>query len=224
MPSHMRLLSEVESKALLQSAGVPVIPTELACTPAEARSLAERLGCPAAIKIVSPDVTHKSDVGGVRLHLETPAAVESAAAAMLQSVQQQQPAARLTGVAVQPMAPAGGVEVIVGVKQDPQFGPVIMFGLGGILVEVFDDVVFRLVPISARDARQMFGEIRGARVLHGVRGQPAVDLAKLEALLLGVSAMVAQRPDIVELDLNPVLAFASHAVAVDARILLREGA
>jgi succinyl-CoA synthetase beta subunit len=220
----MRLLSEVESKALLQSAGVPVIPTELACTPAEARSLAERLGCPAAIKIVSPDVTHKSDVGGVRLHLETPAAVESAAAAMLQSVQQQQPAARLTGVAVQPMAPAGGVEVIVGVKQDPQFGPVIMFGLGGILVEVFDDVVFRLVPISARDARQMFGEIRGARVLHGVRGQPAVDLAKLEALLLGVSAMVAQRPDIVELDLNPVLAFASHAVAVDARILLREGA
>jgi len=224
MPSHMRLLSEVESKALLQSAGVPVIPTELACTPAEARSLAERLGCPAAIKIVSPDVTHKSDVGGVRLHLETPAAVESAAAAMLQSLQQQQPAARLTGVAVQPMAPAGGVEVIVGVKQDPQFGPVIMFGLGGILVEVFDDVVFRLVPISARDARQMFGEIRGARVLHGVRGQPAVDLAKLEALLLGVSAMVAQRPDIVELDLNPVLAFASHAVAVDARILLREGA
>jgi len=125
---------------------------------------------------------------------------------------------------VQPMAPAGGVEVIVGVKQDPQFGPVIMFGLGGTLVEVFDDVVFRLVPISARDARQMFGEIRGARVLHGVRGQPAVDLAKLEALLLGVSAMVAQRPDIVELDLNPVLAFASHAVAVDARILLREGA
>ena len=224
MPSHMRLLSEVESKALLQSAGVPVIPTELACTPAEARSLAERLGCPAAIKIVSPDVTHKSDVGGVRLHLETPAAVESAAAAMLQSLQQQQPAARLTGVAVQPMAPAGGVEVIVGVKQDPQFGPVIMCGLGGILVEVFDDVVFRLVPISARDARQMFGEIRGARVLHGVRGQPAVDLAKLEALLLGVSAMVAQRPDIVELDLNPVLAFASHAVAVDARILLREGA
>ena len=224
MPSHMRLLSEVESKALLQSAGVPVIPTELACTPAEARSLAERLGCPAAIKIVSPDVTHKSDVGGVRLHLETPAAVESAAAAMLQSLQQQQPAARLTGVAVQPMAPAGGVEVIVGVKQDPQFGPVIMFGLGGILVEVFDDVVFRLVPISARDARQMFGEIRGARVLHGVRGQPAVDLAKLEGLLLAVSTLVAQRPGIIELDLNPVLASASHAIAVDARILLREDA
>jgi succinyl-CoA synthetase beta subunit len=224
MPNQGQLLNEVESKALLQDAGVPVIPTELACTPAEARLLAERLGCPVAIKIVSPDITHKSDVGGVRLHLDTPAAVEAAAAAMLQSVQQTQPAARLTGLAVQPMAPAAGVEVIVGVKQDPQFGPLIMFGLGGTLVEVFDDVVFRLLPLTARDARQMLGEIRGARVLHGVRGQPAVDLAKLEELLLAVSTLVAQRPDIVELDLNPVLASASHAVALDARILLREEA
>ncbi|MFN8624501.1 MAG: acetate--CoA ligase family protein [Candidatus Binatia bacterium] len=224
MPSPTRLLNEVESKALLHSAGVPVIPTELARTPAEARSLAARLGCPAAIKIVSPDIAHKSEVGGVRLHLDTPAAVETAAAAMLRSVQQSQPAARLTGVAVQPMAPAGGVEVIVGVKRDPQFGPVIMFGLGGVLVEAFDDVVCRLVPIGVRDARQMLGEIRGARVLHGARGRAAVDLAKLEALLHAVSALVAQRSDILELDLNPVMAFASRAVAVDARMLLGEDA
>jgi hypothetical protein len=218
----VRVLSEVESKAMLQGAGVPVIPTELARTPAEARSLAERLGCPAVIKIVSPDITHKSDVGGVRLNLETPAAVEAAAAAMVQSVRRTLPAARLTGYSVQPMAPVGGVEVIVGVKQDPQFGPLIMFGLGGILVEVFDDVVFRLLPLTARDARQMLGEIRGARVLQAVRGRPTVDLAKLEGLLLAVSALVGQRPDIIELDLNPVLASMSHAIAADARILLRE--
>lgn len=222
MPMQVRVLSEVESKAMLQGAGVAVIATELARTPAEAGSLAERLGCPAVIKIVSPDITHKSDVGGVRLNLETPAAVEAAAAAMVQSVRRTLPAARLTGFAVQPMAPAGGVEVIVGVKQDPQFGPLIMFGLGGILVEVFDDVVFRLLPLTARDARQMLGEIRGARVLQAVRGRPAVDLAKLEALLLAVSALVGQRPDIIELDLNPVLASSSHAIAADARILLRE--
>lgn len=222
MPNQVRLLSEVESKALLQGAGVPVIPTELARTPAEARALAERLGCPAAIKIVSPDITHKSDAGGVRLNLATPAAVEAAVAEMFQSLRRTQPAAHLAGVAVQPMAPAGGVEVIVGVKQDPQFGPLIMFGLGGILVEVFGDVVFRLLPLTRRDARQMLGEIRGARILHAVRGRPAVDLAKLEDLLLAVSALVAQRPDIIELDLNPVLASASHAIAVDARILLQE--
>jgi len=224
MPTRTRLLTEVESKALLQGAGVPVIPTELARTPGEARLLAERLGCPAAIKIVSPDITHKTDVGGVRLQLETPAAVEAAAAAMLQAVQGNRPAAQLAGVAVQPMAAPGGVEVIVGVKPDSQFGPLIMFGLGGTLVEVFDDVAFRLVPISARDARQMLRELRGVRVLHGVRGQPAVDLAKLEGLLLAVSALVAQRPEIIELDLNPVIASASQAVVLDARILLREEA
>ncbi len=217
-----RALNEIDAKALLQRAGVPVIATALARTPAEARAAAERLGCPAVVKIVSPDIVHKSDVGGVRLNLATPAEVEAAAAAVLAQVQVARPDARLLGVSVQPMAPAGGVEVIVGVQHDPQFGPVIMFGLGGVLVEVFADVVFRLIPLTPRDARQMVREIRGARLLGAVRGRPAVDLAQLEQLLLAVSALVEQRPDIVELDLNPVLAYPDRAIAVDARALLRE--
>ncbi len=217
-----RALNEIDAKALLQRAGVPVIATALARTPAEARAAAERLGCPAVVKIVSPDIVHKSDVGGVRLNLATPAEVEAAAAAVLAQVQVARPDARLLGVSVQPMAPAGGVEVVVGVQHDPQFGPVIMFGLGGVLVEVFADVVFRLIPLTPRDARQMVREIRGARLLGAVRGRPAVDLAQLEQLLLAVSALVEQRPDIVELDLNPVLAYPDRAIAVDARALLRE--
>jgi acyl-CoA synthetase (NDP forming) len=217
-----RALNEIDAKALLQRAGVPVIATALARTHAEARAAAERLGCPAVVKIVSPDIVHKSDVGGVRLNLATPAEVEAAAAAVLAQVQVARPDARLLGVSVQPMAPAGGVEVIVGVQHDPQFGPVIMFGLGGVLVEVFADVVFRLIPLTPRDARQMVREIRGARLLGAVRGRPAVDLAQLEQLLLAVSALVEQRPDIVELDLNPVLAYPDRAIAVDARALLRE--
>ncbi|MBI1817627.1 MAG: acetate--CoA ligase family protein [Deltaproteobacteria bacterium] len=216
-----RALNEIDAKALLRRAGVSVIATALARTPAEARAAAERLGCPAAVKIVSPDIVHKSDVGGVRLNLATPAEVEAAAAAMLAHVRAARPDAQVLGVAVQPMAPAGGVEIIVGVQHDPQFGPVIMFGLGGVLVEVFADVVFRLIPLTPRDARQMVREIRGARLLGAVRGRPPVNMSQLEQLLLAVSALVEQRPDIVELDLNPVLAYPDRVIAVDARALLR---
>ncbi|MBI4517990.1 MAG: acetate--CoA ligase family protein [Deltaproteobacteria bacterium] len=219
-----RVLNEIEAKALLHDAGVPVTPTALARTPAEARALAEQLGCPAVIKIVSPDITHKTDIGGVQLDLPAPAAVENAAAQMLAAVSATQPQARITGVSVQAMAPPGAVEVIVGVQLDPQFGPLIMFGLGGVLAEVFADVAFRLVPLRERDARQMVREIRGARLLQGWRGRATVNLHALERLLLLVSALAEQRPDILELDLNPVLAYADRAVAVDARVLLREAA
>jgi acetate---CoA ligase (ADP-forming) subunit beta len=219
-----RFLNEIESKALLARAHVPVVPTALARTPVEAGALADRLGLPAVVKIVSADVVHKSDVGGVRLNLETAAAVEAASSAMIETVRKARPSARIEGVAVQPMAPAGGIEVIVGVKHDPQFRAVMMFGLGGVLVEVFADVVFRLIPLTRRDARQMIREIRGARLLQGVRGRAAVDANALEDLLLAVSAVVEQHPGLLEIDLNPVFAYPDRAVAVDARILLREPA
>jgi acyl-CoA synthetase (NDP forming) len=219
----MLALNEIESKALLAGIGVPVTLAELARTAAEAASTAERIGFPVALKIVSPDIVHKSDVRGVRLGLASPQEVVAGFEAIMQSARTAQPAARLDGVAVQPMAPAGGIEVIVGVSVDAQFGHVIMCGLGGVLVEVLKDVSFRLIPLQRRDARQMLSELRGRRLLEGVRGRPAVDQEALVDLFLRVSRLVERRPEIRELDLNPVLAYPDGVLAVDARALL-EGA
>jgi acyl-CoA synthetase (NDP forming) len=216
-----RLLNEVEAKALLAAAGVPVVPTRLARTREEAISLAREAGFPVVLKVVSNEITHKSDVGGVKLGLQDEAAVAEAFDAILASVKAAAPQATLEGVAVQKMAPAG-IEVIVGVNSDPQFGPVLMFGLGGILVEVLEDVSFRIVPIEPRDARQMVREIKGAKLLQGFRGQPPADIAALEDLLLKVSRFVEAHPDVAELDLNPVFAYSDGAVAVDARIVLSD--
>ncbi len=215
-----RALNEIEAKRLLADAGVAVTLTELAPTAETAVATARRLGFPVALKIVSPDITHKSDVGGVRLGLTTADAVSAAFAEIVSAARTRQPQARIDGVTVQPMAPPGGVEVIVGVSVDPQFGHVIMCGLGGILVEILRDVAFRLIPLQPRDARQMLAELRGAALLRGVRGRASVDLAKLEALLLQVSRLIERRPDIRELDLNPILAYPDRVIAVDARALV----
>jgi acyl-CoA synthetase (NDP forming) len=219
-----RALNEVEAKALLAAAGVAVTRTELARSGAEAAALAERLGFPVALKIVSPDIVHKSDVDGVRLGLPTVDAVRAAFGDIVNAVRARQPDARADGVSVQPMAPPGGIEVIVGVSVDPQFGHVIMCGLGGVLVEVLEDVAFRLVPLQPRDARQMLSELRGLPLLRGARGRPGADLHAVETLLLRVSALVERRPDIRELDLNPVLAYPDGVVAVDARALIEVSA
>ena len=216
-----RLLTEVEAKQALAAAGIPVALARLACGRDEAVALARETGFPAVLKVVSPEVSHKSDVGGVKLDLADAAAVAAAYDSIVASVGRAAPDAHIEGVAVQKMA-APGTEVIVGVNQDPQFGPVIMFGLGGVLVELLEDVAFRVVPIEQRDAAQMVGEIRGARLLAGFRGQPAVDLAAIEALLLDVSRFVETHPEVAELDLNPVLAYPDGVLAVDARIALRE--
>jgi acyl-CoA synthetase (NDP forming) len=217
-----RALNEIESKALLAEAGIPVTVAELARTAAEATRAAERIGFPVGLKVVSPDIVHKSDIGGVRLGLATSQEVAAGFEAIMQSARSAQPAARLDGVAVQPMAPAGGVEVIVGVSVDAQFGHVIMCGLGGVFVEVLQDVSFRLIPLQRRDARQMLSELRGRRLLEGVRGRPPVDAQALEDLFLRVSRLIEQRSEIRELDLNPVLAYPDGVLAVDARALLEE--
>ncbi len=215
-----RMLNEIEAKALLTAAGVEVTPTELARTAAEAQAVAERLRCPVALKIVSPDVVHKSDVDGVRLGVASPAVAAAVFDDIMRTVRARQPAARLDGVSVQPMAPAGGVEVIIGVSVDAQFGHVIMCGLGGVLVEVLHDVAFRLVPLQARDARQMLTELQGFALLRGVRGRPGVNLQAVEDLLLRVSELATQHPELRELDLNPVLAYPDRVLAVDARALI----
>lgn len=216
------LLSEVEAKAALAEAGVSVTATALARTREEAAAQAEAIGYPVALKVVSPNVAHKSDVGGVVLGLESAGEAADTYDGIIAAVGAAQPGAVIEGVSVQAMAEPG-VEVIVGMTTDAQFGPVMMFGLGGIMVEVLGDVAFRLAPLGEGDARDMIDEIQGRQVLDGVRGQPPVDVAAIAAMLERVSQFAAAHPEVAELDLNPVIASPEGAIAVDARIVLAEG-
>lgn len=213
------LLTEIEAKQMLEEAGVPVSPARLAKTRDEAVAVAKELGFPIVLKIVSPQITHKSDVGGVALGLASAEDVGAAFDRVTASAKQHVPNATIEGVAVQRME-RQGTEVIVGVTKDPQFGPVLMFGLGGVLVEVLKDVAFRVIPINQRDARQVIHEIKGYPLLEGYRGGEAADIGKLEELLLKVSSFVEAHPEVAELDLNPVFAYADGAIAVDARVVL----
>ena len=215
------LLNEVEAKGLLSQAGVSVAATTLATSRDEAQAQAEAAGFPVVLKVVSPDIAHKSDVGGVKLNLRSRDEVGAAYDEILRNSKAAVADARIKGVAVQHMAPQG-TEVIVGMTTDPQFGPVMMFGLGGIMVEVLKDVSFRLVPLNDKDAGQMISEIKGRPILDGVRGQPASDIEALKATIVKVAAFVEQHPEVRELDLNPVFAYPDGAVAVDARIVISE--
>jgi acyl-CoA synthetase (NDP forming) len=216
-----RLLNEIEAKQLLHEAGIPVTRTVLAATEEEAIDQAGQIGYPVVLKIVSPDISHKSDVGGVKIGLEDAEAVSAAYNEILVNVQKAEPDASITGIAVQQMAPAG-TEVIVGMTTDPQFGPVVMFGLGGIMVEILKDVSFRVVPVEERDAIQMIDEIQGKAILDGVRGQPPADKAAITDAILKVSEFVERNPDVRELDLNPMLVYREGAIAVDARIVISD--
>jgi len=212
-------LTEIESKQLIKEAGIPVVEAKLAQTKTEAISLSKKMGFPVVLKIVSPDVIHKSDSGGVELGLASVAQVGKAYSKILSAIKKHYPKAKIQGVSVQKMA-RPGVEVIIGMTKDAQFGPVLMFGLGGILVEVLKDVAFRIVPLTKRDAHEMIKDIKGYPVLEGYRGQEPADVAFLEDLILKVSDFVDKNPEIKELDLNPVFAYKDRAVAVDARVIL----
>lgn len=213
------LLNEVEVKQLLQDAGIPVVTTVLATTQEEAVTEAKRVGYPVVLKVVSPDIAHKSDVGGVMIGLQDKVAVAAAFDEILANAKKAVKDADITGVAVQNMAPAG-IEVIVGMTSDPQFGSVMMFGLGGIMVEVLKDVSFRLIPLTERDAMQMIDEIKGSAILEGVRGKPPVDKNALCDAILKVAAFVESHPEVKELDLNPIIAYPKGVIAVDARMVV----
>jgi len=213
------LLTEIESKELLRQVGISVIDTRLAASREEAISISRQLGFPVVLKIASPDIVHKSDAGGVKLGLKTSKQVGKAYDDILAAIGQKYSEAKIQGVSVQKMA-RPGVEVIMGMSKDAQFGPVLMFGLGGILVEILKDVSFRIVPLTKRDARAMIREIKGYPLLEGYRGQEPVDVANLEELILKVSSFAEQHPEVKELDLNPVFAYSNGAVAADARIVL----
>ena len=213
------ILTEVESKQVLGEAGIPIARAELAPTREEAVTAARRIGLPVVLKIVSPDISHKSDVGGVKLNLGSEEEVAAAFDEIVAAARRAEPEATVLGASVQKMA-RPGVEVIMGMTMDPQFGPVLMFGLGGVFVEVLKDVAFRIVPLEPRDARQMIRDIQGFPVLEGFRGQEPADLAALEDMLMRLSAFVEEHPEIQELDLNPIFAYKDGALAVDARIVL----
>jgi acyl-CoA synthetase (NDP forming) len=213
------LLTEIESKELLKQIGVNVVETKLATSKQEAISLSQQLGFPVALKIVSPDVIHKSDVGGVKLNLKTSIQVDKAYDEIMAAVKKKYPQVIIHGVSVQKMAKPG-LEVIIGMTKDNQFGPVLMFGLGGILVEVLKDISFRIVPLTSYDAHEMIREIKGIPLLEGFRGREKIDVPNLEKLLLVLSGFVEQYPEIKELDLNPIFAYTKGSVAVDARVVL----
>jgi acetyltransferase len=212
-------LLEHEAKQLLGLHGAPVPDDRLAGRADEAVQALTEFGRPVALKLCSPQILHKSDAGGVRLGLETAHQVRDAFNQIVDNAERYDATAEIRGCLVSPMAEPG-TEVIIGTKIDPQFGPVIMFGIGGILVEVVKDVVFRVLPISRRAARQMLSEVRSAPLLNGVRGQPPVDHEALIDLLMTVSEVIAAYPEIREMDLNPVIAREKDLTVVDARVIL----
>lgn len=213
------VLTEIEAKQILGEAGIPCTDTRLAEDKAKAVALSEEIGYPVVLKISSVDITHKSDAGGVKVNLADKAAVEKAYDDIMASCTAKYPNANIEGVAVQGMAKPG-VEVIIGMTKDPSFGSVLMFGLGGIFVEVLKDVAFRIVPLEKNDASEMIDEIKGKKLLTGYRGQDPADIPFLEDMLFNLSALVDRTGGIAEIDMNPVFAYQKGAVVVDARIIL----
>ena len=213
------ILTEFESKKILKEAGISVVETKLAKTQKEAVSLSQKMGFPIALKIASPEVIHKSDSGGVKLSLNNVSEVKKAYDEILKKVKKQYPDAVIHGVSVQKMV-RPGTEVIVGVSKDPQFGPVIMFGLGGIFVELLKDVTFRVIPVEQRDAREMIKEVKGYPLLQGYRGKESANISALVEVILKISKLIEENPHIKELELNPIFVYREKAVGVDARIIL----
>ncbi len=218
-----RVLLEPEAKKLVALHGPNNFTDVLVRTVDEAVAAAQKMGGPVVLKIVSPDILHKSDAGGVRVNLSTPEAVGAAFDEILKNAEAFNPEADIRGVLVCPMADKG-LEVIIGTKIDDQFGPVIMFGLGGIMVEILKDVAFRVLPISERSARKMMEDIKSQAILDGIRGEPPYDKKAIKNLLLTCSELIESYPEIQEMDLNPVIVHPKGIAVVDARIILKEAA
>jgi acyl-CoA synthetase (NDP forming) len=218
-----RAMSEGDAKAWLREHGLPVPAHAVARNRDEAIAHATRIGFPVAAKVASGDITHKTEVGGVRLGLQDAAAVGSAWDAIMASVDAKAKGAHIDGLLVERMAAAGGVETFVGVSRDPVFGHVLTFGLGGIYVEIFKDVARRLLPLQREEAHAMVREIRSFALLDGARGRPKADVEALVGLLLAVSDFVGKHAaQIQELDLNPVwVGPAGHGVQVLDAVILR---
>ena len=214
-------IGDAEAREVLEAYGFPIPESRLAKTPEEAVEIAEEIGYPVVLKVASPDILHKTDVGGVKLDLSTPDDVRDAFDLITYRAGRYVPGARLWGCLVQQMVP-GGREVLVGMSRDPQFGPLVAFGLGGIYVEALKDVAFRVAPFSRQEAEEMMREIRSYPLLEGIRGQPPADHEAMVDALLRISQLVTDFPEIVELDINPLIVFEEGrgAMAIDMRLVL----
>ena len=214
-----KALLEPEAKTICAEYGIPVNKFQLAKTEKEASTYADEIGYPIVLKIVSPDIIHKSDAGGVKVNLKNTQEVVAAYKQIIENARNYKADAKIAGVLVQEMAPQS-TEVIVGAIKDPQFGQTVMFGLGGIFVELLKDVNFRVAPITVEDAKEMITQLKAYPLLNGYRNTPPADIDALVAILCSVSRLVMENPEIKELDLNPVMAYPKGAKTVDARIIL----
>ncbi len=215
-------IGDAEARQILQAYGLCIPRSEIAETPERAVEIAARIGYPVVLKISSPDILHKTDVGGVKVGLRSAEEVRDAFELMVYRAGRYLPEARLWGCLVQEMTPAGGLEVLVGMNRDPQFGPLVTFGLGGIYVETLRDVTFRIAPFSRQEAEEMLAEIRAHPLLDGVRGQPPYDKKAIVDALLRIGQLVIDFPEIAELDINPLMVYpqGQGAVAIDMRVVL----
>ena len=214
-----RPLLETEAKELLKEYGIPVPDFKLIKNEEEINGLAEEINFPITMKIVSPDIIHKTDAGGVKIGLKDEKKTKLAYQEIIFKAKKYNKEARIEGVIVYSMVPQE-TEIIIGMMKDPHFGPVIMFGLGGIFVEILKDISFRILPIEEKDAREMIAEIKGYEILKGARGEGPKDIKAIKNLLLKISQLALENPEISEIDLNPVFVFEKGLQVVDARMIL----
>jgi len=214
-----RSLLETEAKELLKEYGIPVPNFRLVKNEDELSKIASEIGFPLVMKIVSPDIIHKSDAEGVKIGIKDEKEAKLAYQEIVFKAKKYNKRAKILGVIAYTMVPQG-TEIIIGMMKDPHFGPVIMFGLGGIFVEILKDISFRILPIEERDASEMIGEIKGYEILKGVRGKPPKDIQTIKEVLMKVSQLTLENPVIKEIDLNPIFVFKKGLQVVDARIIL----
>ena len=217
-------IGDAEAREIIQAYCLRIPRSEIAPSPESAIEIASQIGYPVVLKIASPDILHKTDVGGVKVGLQNAEAVRDAFELMVYRAQRYIPEARIWGCLVQEMAPAGGLEVLVGMNRDPQFGPLVTFGLGGIYVEILKDVTFRLAPFSRQEAEEMIGEIRAHALLDGVRGKPPMDKEAIVDTLMRIGQLVLDFPEIAELDINPLMVYprGQGVIAIDMRLVLQD--
>lgn len=215
-------LLEHEGFMLAKHYGIPTPNAVLVKTPEEAYRVADEIGYPLALKIVSPDIVHKSDIGGVVLGVMNREDAVKSVEQILRNASVKAPDARISGVVMYKMAPSG-LEVIVGGVRDGVFGAAVMFGLGGIFVEVLKDVSFRISPVTIEDALEMINEIKSVTILNGYRGQPPVDKNAIADIIVKTSRLLVENTEIASIDLNPVIAYPKGAIAVDVRVILSKG-